>query len=208
MSESSLKPIAEEGVRTRLLEAAGDLFARKGYAATTVREIVERAGVTKPVLYYHFGSKEGIYLALMREAFDIFNATLDGALAGGGSARQRIERVFASVFELMVEHLDVLRVIHAIYYGPPQGAPSFDFDAYHQSLVDTLRALVEEGMRSGEFRLADPGEVTWAVIGALSVAEGIILGHQEIAFGPEQFRRILAVVFEGVLDSRVRAREC
>lgn len=208
MSETILKPGAEEGVRTRLLEAAGELFARKGYAATTVREIVERAGVTKPVLYYHFGNKEGIYLALMREAFGIFNATLDGVLAEGGSSRQRIERLFASVFDLMLAHLDVLRVIHAIYYGPPQGAPFFDFDAYHQALVDRLRALVEEGMRSGELRLADPGEVTWAVIGALSVAEGIVLGHQEIGFGPEQFRRVLAVVFEGVLDPRARAKEC
>jgi AcrR family transcriptional regulator len=208
VSETILKPGAEEGVRTRLLEAAGELFARKGYAATTVREIVERAGVTKPVLYYHFGNKEGIYLALMREAFGIFNATLDGVLAEGGSSRQRIERLFASVFDLMLAHLDVLRVIHAIYYGPPQGAPFFDFDAYHQALVDRLRALVEEGMRSGELRLADPGEVTWAVIGALSVAEGIVLGHQEIGFGPEQFRRVLAVVFEGVLDPRARAKEC
>lgn len=208
MSEPGPRPNAEEGVRTRLLEAAGELFARKGYAATTVREIVERAGVTKPVLYYHFGSKEGIYLALMGEAFGIFNATLEGAVAEGGGAREKIERVFDSLFTLMLEHLDVLRVIHSIYYGPPQGAPFFDFDAYHQTLVDRLRALVEEGMRSGEFRLADPGEVTWAVIGALSVAEGIALGHQEIGFGPEQFRRVLAVVFEGVLDPRARAREC
>ena len=49
----------EAGVeaRERLLSGATELFASKGYAATTVREIVERAGVTKPVLYYYFRSK-------------------------------------------------------------------------------------------------------------------------------------------------------
>ena len=58
----------DESVRERLLVSASRLFAQKGYAGTTVREIVDAAGVTKPVLYYYFGNKEGIYLALMKEA--------------------------------------------------------------------------------------------------------------------------------------------
>jgi AcrR family transcriptional regulator len=57
----------DEGARHRLLVAATRLFARTGYAATSVREIVEAAGVTKPVLYYYFQSKEGLYLAILEE---------------------------------------------------------------------------------------------------------------------------------------------
>ena len=52
-------------VRERLLREALRLFTERGYAATTVREIVAAAGVTKPVLYYYFGSKEGLYLEIM-----------------------------------------------------------------------------------------------------------------------------------------------
>ena len=59
-------------VRERLLTGATELFTRKGYAATTVREIVAAAGVTKPVLYYYFRNKEGIYLELIRGAFAKF----------------------------------------------------------------------------------------------------------------------------------------
>jgi AcrR family transcriptional regulator len=198
---------ADETIRTRLLQAATHEFARKGYAATTVRELVAACGVTKPVVYYHFGSKEGVYLALMQEAFAIFDRTLREALSEGGTARARIERLHGRLFALMLENSDVLRVIHSIYYGPPQGAPAFDFDAYHLTLVQHLRELVEEGMRSGEFRLADPETVTWALIGALSVAEGIILGHQETGFGAEEMRHVLGVVFDGVLDQRVGERE-
>ncbi|MEA2040283.1 MAG: TetR/AcrR family transcriptional regulator, partial [Thermodesulfobacteriota bacterium] len=47
-------------VRARLLVAGTTIFAEKGYASTTVREIVARAGVSKPVLYYYFKNKEGI----------------------------------------------------------------------------------------------------------------------------------------------------
>lgn len=50
----------------RLLDAAMLLFSRKGYAATSVRELVEQAGVTKPVLYYYFRNKAGLYLALIQ----------------------------------------------------------------------------------------------------------------------------------------------
>ncbi|MBW2208934.1 MAG: helix-turn-helix transcriptional regulator, partial [Deltaproteobacteria bacterium] len=51
----------EQDARAVLLEAATALFAQKGYAGTSVREIVERAGVTKPVLYYYFENKEGLF---------------------------------------------------------------------------------------------------------------------------------------------------
>ena len=54
--------LLETGTRERLLETASHLFAEKGYASTSVREIVARAGVSKPVLYYYFQSKEGLLL--------------------------------------------------------------------------------------------------------------------------------------------------
>ena len=52
-------------VARQIARAAARLFAERGYDATSVREIVEAAGVTKPTLYYHFGSKEGLAQALL-----------------------------------------------------------------------------------------------------------------------------------------------
>ena len=51
--------------RDDILGAARVLFAERGYAATSVREIAEAVGVTKPTLYYHFGSKDGLFTALV-----------------------------------------------------------------------------------------------------------------------------------------------
>ena len=62
----------ESSVRKRLMDAAILLFTTRGYAATSVREIVEMAGVTKPALYYHFQSKEGIYLAILEDLERIY----------------------------------------------------------------------------------------------------------------------------------------
>lgn len=56
--------------RARLLQCANELFYEKGYDAVGVQEIVARAGLTKPTLYYYFGSKKGLLEALIAERFD------------------------------------------------------------------------------------------------------------------------------------------
>ncbi len=194
----------EDSARGRLMTAAIGLFARKGYAATTVREIVEAARVTKPVLYYHFGSKEGIFLTMMREALAEFDATVAETLRAGGTAAERILRLLGGAAALMLEHLDVMRVVDAIYYGPPQGAPHFDFEVLHRSFMDTLTGLVREGMATGEFRGGDPDDVAWAIVGAFEVVRGMNLCHPEMDFGRERLARLVRVVFEGVLASSAK----
>ncbi len=124
-----------ESVRHRLLAAATDLFTQKGYAATTVREIVGAAGVTKPVLYYYFRNKEGIYLELMREAFAQAGRTDRRHRQGIGGARPRDFCASATgLTPSSRKMIKVARVMYAIYYGPHQGAPFFDFDAYHHEI--------------------------------------------------------------------------
>jgi AcrR family transcriptional regulator len=188
----------DDSVQGRLMTSAIAVFARKGYAATTVREIVETAGVTKPALYYHFGSKEGIFLAMMGEALCEFEATATSALDTEGFAEERILRFLDSMFALMLDHLDVMRVLEAIYYGPPQGAPFFDFEAIHRRFAEIVKHLVCEGIESGEFRPGDPDDLTWAIVGPFEVVRGMSLSHPEMDFGRDRLARLLKVVFEGV----------
>ena len=118
----------EAAVRGRLLGEALELFTSRGYAATTVREIVAAAGVTKPVLYYYFGSKEGIYLELMRTAFAQFEPILDDCRHRQGSVTARLRELCDRIYLLFVEELNVARLMYAIYYCPAQGAPFYDFE--------------------------------------------------------------------------------
>ena len=68
--QDTAKP-AEDGARKRLMVSAIGLFAEKGYASTSVREIVARAGVTKPVLYYYFKNKEGLLRSILDWASEL-----------------------------------------------------------------------------------------------------------------------------------------
>ena len=65
MDQIERKGNHEPDARKSLFLAGINLFAEKGYASTSVREIVSSAGVTKPVLYYYFHSKEGMFQAIL-----------------------------------------------------------------------------------------------------------------------------------------------
>ena len=194
---------AEAGeVRERLLSGATGLFASKGYAAATVRETVERAGVTKPVLYYYFGSKEGIYLALMREPFGKFAALVEEAVLESGSAKDRLFGLCLRAYDIFVENIDAARVMYSIYYGPPQGAPFVDFDAYHHRFQEAVLQVLREGIRGGEFRRVNLDDAMWAVIGALNVAMEVELCHPKQSLGRDGVRRVLELVLEGIATDR------
>jgi len=195
---------AEAGgdARGRLLSGATALFASKGYASTTVREIVERAGVTKPVLYYYFRSKEGIYLDLMREPFSEFAALVEEAVHKAGSARERLFRLCLMAYDIFIENLDAARVMYSIYYGPPQGAPFIDFDAYHRRFQEAVLQVLRDGIRGGEFRRVDLHDAMWAVIGAVNVAMEVELCHPPQSLGRDGVRRVLETVLEGIAMKR------
>ncbi|MCW2927248.1 MAG: TetR-family transcriptional regulator [Thermoleophilia bacterium] len=89
-SEPPRKRMSSGERREQLLVVARSVFAEKGYDAVTVEELAQRAGVTKPIIYEHFGGKEGIYAVIIdRERSELMEA-VRGALAMRG-ARARVE---------------------------------------------------------------------------------------------------------------------
>lgn len=77
--------------RTQLLEIARVVFAQRGYEATSVEEIAARAKVSKPIVYEHFGGKEGLYAVLVDREMEHVVTRISEAIASG-TPRQRVER--------------------------------------------------------------------------------------------------------------------
>jgi TetR/AcrR family transcriptional regulator len=202
---SQKKTDAGGDVRKRLLASATELFANKGYAGTTVREIVARAGVTKPVLYYYFQSKEGVYLDLMREPIQGFFEHIASAMEEAGTARQRLARMCLLAYDDFVRHISQARIMYSIYYGPPQGAPFIDFDAMQTRFQDAILAVLREGIRAGEFRRGNETDMMWTVIGAVNVAMEVELCRPSQSVGRDGIRRMLAILFDGIAPGRGEA---
>jgi AcrR family transcriptional regulator len=98
--------------RRQLFEVALSLFAEHGYASTTMDDIAEAAGVTKPLVYQHFESKRALYLELM----DVFSKELVTgivkATANAEGPRQQVELGFAAYFEMMVANERAFRLLY------------------------------------------------------------------------------------------------
>ncbi|MEW6667667.1 MAG: TetR/AcrR family transcriptional regulator [Thermodesulfobacteriota bacterium] len=199
---------SEAAVRERLLNSAINIFTQRGYAAATVREIVEAAGVTKPVLYYYFGNKEGIYLEIMKEALAQFKALLDESEKLGGRAWDRIQNLCARCYELAHENLKVVRLIHSIFYGPSQSAPQcFAPEAFHDLFHEAMLRLIREGIRTGDFARHDDEAMAHAVGGAFGTAIELEMAAPERAIGRRGLQQVLDVIFEGIRGPHSRSRE-
>src|SRR6185503_16678650 len=77
------------------------LFAERGFHPTSMHEIAEAAGVTKPVLYQHFGSKRELYLELLEDVGGQLRDAIGKATSGAGGPRQQVEAGFAAYFHFV-----------------------------------------------------------------------------------------------------------
>ncbi|MDH5642067.1 MAG: TetR/AcrR family transcriptional regulator [Nitrospira sp.] len=96
---------------------AADLFADSGYDGVSVREIVEAAGVTKPVLYYHFGSKEGLARAILQDLLAERDARRRSALSSAKDVREALAGTAEGLIRLALERKGAVVFAFSIWFG-------------------------------------------------------------------------------------------
>jgi TetR/AcrR family transcriptional regulator len=193
-NETAIQPDARE----RLLLAAQIQFTERGYASTSVRELCEAAGVTKPVLYYYFKNKEGLYLELMDSSYALFENTLAELVTEPGRVIDRLLHFCRGMLDISTEHKQIVKLIFSIYYGSPQGAPAYDFDRYYARMMAVIAEMLTEGIASGELLPVDVTEATWAVMSHLNIAIEEQLCHREPRIDKAMMERMIMMLFEGI----------
>jgi AcrR family transcriptional regulator len=151
--------------KTKIIEAAIDLFAEQGYDATSVQQIVDRAGVTKGALYHHFTAKEEILYRLYGEHFADDLAELERILASGDDP----ERKLRAVIRAIVVSTAVAGKASAIFarevnrLDPRRYA---DLQTQWRRYQDTVRGLIASAQLAGVFGVrTSPQIVSWAIFG-------------------------------------------
>ena len=97
--------------REQLLEIGRSLFAEKGFDATSVEEIAQRAGVSKPVVYEHFGGKEGLYAVVVDREMSALLDTITGALTSTGHPRELLEKAAFALLDYVEKSSDGFRIL-------------------------------------------------------------------------------------------------
>lgn len=158
----------QDSRRAAVVEAAAELFARKGFEGVSMRDIARRAGMLSGSLYYHFPSKDDLFAEVHAAAIARIHARLDAALEGLRDPWDRLEAALAAHLEGLLGQEDAAGLL-----SPEFPADRADLGralaAQRDAYEARLRALVEAaGLRDGVdpslFRLFLLGAANWTPV--------------------------------------------
>jgi AcrR family transcriptional regulator len=144
-------PAGEPGpVARHIARTAARLFAERGYDATSVREIVEAAGVAKPTMYYYFRSKEGLAQALLTVPLANLVTELRRIVKTVDAPVRCLEQVIEAQYAFCRDDPDRGRFIYALLFGPLGSEIAGELEPFKESLGSwtdsAVRRLAEAGI--------------------------------------------------------------
>ncbi len=158
----------EAGTRQRIVAAAVSLFAEQGFDATSVNQVVARAGVAKGALYHHFESKDDLLYEVYRELVDRQLAGLKAILAGSQRPAGTMRALIADLVETTAASAAEAKVFFRESHRLGDANQARVRNA-RRSIHDAFIELVRAGQASGEFgRVASPEMVTFTVFGVIN----------------------------------------
>lgn len=197
MTDTDPRDPTREGVETRddIEEAAVDLFARRGYHATSMRAIAEAADIQPAAIYHWFPAKESILIQLQNDFMERLTDAVNAAMA-------RVKGPALKLAAAVREHV-VYHGLHAreafvtdseirALSGGPREALLASRDEYQEM----FHSLISQGMDEGELSTPDPAVATYAI---LLQCTGVALWYQPE--GPLELDRIAELHVELVLSS-------
>ena len=154
--------------RQRVLDAAVELFAAQGYSATSVAQVIERAGLTKGGFYHHFASKDELL-------FEVYGDLITGQLSSLDAILAR-DLGRAETLRLVIEDLVVSTAAHAreavVFWRELHHLADEHTAEYRKArrrYHDAVRRLIADGQRAGEFGTSASAETeTFTIFGVIN----------------------------------------
>ena len=141
-----------EASRERLLKAGEKLFAERGPGAASVAMIARDAHLNRRMLYHYFGSKEGLYQAVIRRAYEQLSSTevqLSHMLL---PAEELLEKMIRDYYAVLAKHPEVVRLLTWENLRQGRTARELGLDSFKAPIIEALRLALARGKTEGRFR--------------------------------------------------------
>ena len=191
-------PAGRESARERILRAAARLYTTQGFEGTSVREIAAAAGVTKPLVSYHFGSKEQLYSSLLQESVGGCEAEMRGVLAREREPRARLQAILAAQFARAREAPEIVAFAHEVLVMPGMLPLGFDYRVEGRRLFDLYVELITDGQARGAFRPGDPRAVVVMAVATVAMYSMAVLSGNLPAIPPGVEDTVFDLLMGGV----------
>jgi len=161
--------VATPSRRERILQAAIQAFATNGYHGASTRDIAEMAGVTDPLLFYHFKTKADLYRAAVRDQLEKLRDGLDEATRDVTDVRERL-RAFVTVYlTYFLDYEPGLTVTLVELQGVPAEAADKIVRIHYRAVTERLQETLAAGVERGTFRSLSVQSCALAIIGILQI---------------------------------------
>ena len=151
--------------RQQLLDVGRTLFAERGFEATSIEEIAARAGVSKPVVYEHFGGKEGLYAVVvdreMQQLLDRFTVSLSG-----GHPRELLEQAALTFLSYIEDETDGFRIL---VRDSPVASSTGTFSSLINDIASQVEYLLAREFKSRGFEPKLAGLYSQALVGSVAL---------------------------------------
>lgn len=183
--------------REQLIEVATRLFARTGYEATTTAAIAEAAGVTEPILYRHFKSKQELFVAIVREVSRHTLEQWEALIANVTDPAERLRIISTNMPEHMKRLADYYHVLHGALATSRDKRVMAVMREHYDQIQVFFNRIVTEGQKSGVFRKElRPEAAAWQFI-----FSGIGYGMISLNIGPadkDLVREVIESMVRGI----------
>jgi AcrR family transcriptional regulator len=137
--------------KDKIIEAAIEVFFDKGFDGASMREIAEKAGLTKPMIYYHFKNKEALYLGLLEEHLELFCQSLRSLLAEGGDIRATLSAIIDLFDQTFARGAKVYHIIQREISGSGRYLACLT-EKYFIEVSRGIAGFLHRGQRQGVIR--------------------------------------------------------
>jgi TetR/AcrR family transcriptional regulator, cholesterol catabolism regulator len=157
-------------LRGRILDEATSLFAERGFAATSIRDIGYAVGISSGTMYHHFANKQAVLFAIIADFMrEFLPATLSALCDDGRTAREQVADVVGVHIRLSDDRRPKLSVGNPTRYVLDARQVT-EVLGQQREYRDALRAVIARGVRDGEFRVADDELASVAILDMLNGA--------------------------------------
>ncbi|MFH0902747.1 MAG: TetR/AcrR family transcriptional regulator [Pseudomonadota bacterium] len=156
------RPRDPEVTRGRILQAAEDIFLRKGFGNTVISEIAEQAGVTKSLIHHHFGSKEDLWSTVKLRRFSQYAEQQMAMLEDAPASADLLRGSFAYYFHFLQSNPQLVRIMAWLFLEPQ----AEDFSTMDRDLMLAGVEKIREAQQAEHLRSdVDPRHVLVVFVG-------------------------------------------
>ena len=151
--------------RQQLLVVGRSLFAERGFEATSTEEIAARAGVSKPIVYEHFGGKEGLYAVVVDREMQSLLDRVTGALTAG-HPRELLEQAALALLTYIEDETDGFRIL---VRDSPVASTTGTFSSLLNDIASQVEYILAREFRSRGFEPKLAGLYSQALVGMVAL---------------------------------------